>query len=137
MSLGVGKNCKVTLGATKVVGIGNWVLSGVNTDLLDQTQFGDDWKQWAMGQKDGGSVTFEGLLDPADSTGQTVLRNANANNTSITDIRFYVDANSYWIPATTNPLSNVLITAWDIRAEASGLVRCSFTAKICGKLNLL
>lgn len=137
MSFGTGKACKVSLGTTKVNGIGTWVLSGVNTDLLDSSQFGDDWKQWMMGQKDGGQITFDGLFDAADSTGQTVIRNANMNNTSITDIRFYVDANSYWIPATTNPASNVLITAWDVRAEQNGLVRCSFTAKVCGKLNLL
>jgi hypothetical protein len=131
------KNAKVSLGANKVVGIGTWSIGGVDTDLLESSAFGDDWKQWMMGQKDGGTVTFDGLYDPTDSTGQDALRTANQNGTSITDIRFYVNANSYWIPSTTNPLSNALITSWDVKADQSGLVRCSFTAKIAGRLNLV
>ena len=54
MSFRAGKNCKVALGATKIRGMGTVALSGVDTDLLDKTQFGDDWKQWEMGLKDGG-----------------------------------------------------------------------------------
>ena len=59
MSFGAGKNCKVTLGATKVLGMGTVALTGVDTDLLDKTQFGDDWKQWEVGLKDGGELTFK------------------------------------------------------------------------------
>lgn len=137
MALGPGKNCKVTLGATKIVGIGTVALSGVETDLLDKTQFGDDWKQWENGLKDGGELTFSGMYDPADSTGQDVLRTANENDTQITDIRFYVDAASYWIPATTNPASYVQVTAWNVEASKDGMVECSFTCKISGKMELL
>ena len=137
MSFGPGKNCKVTLGSNKVLGMGTVSLSGVATDLLDKTQFEDDWKQWEMGLKDGGELTFNGLYDPADSTGQDVLRAANENNTQVTDIRFYVDANSYWIPKTTGPASYVLITAWDVSASKDGMVECSFTAKISGAMELI
>ena len=137
MSFGAGKNCKVTLGAAKVLGMGTVALSGVDTDLLDKTQFGDDWKQWALGLKDGGELTFNGMYDPADSTGQDVLRAANLNDTEVTDIRFYVDASSYWIPQTTNPYSYVLITAWNVEASKDGMVECSFTCKISGGMELL
>ena len=72
MSFGAGKNCKVTLGANKVLGMGTVALSGVDTDLLDKTEFGDDWKQWEVGLKDGGEFTFNGMYDSADATGQDV-----------------------------------------------------------------
>lgn len=137
MAFGAGKNCKVTLGANKVAGMGVANLTGVSTDLLEETEFGDDWKQWAMGLKDGGELTFNGLYDPADSDGQDVLRSANENNTEVTNIRFYVNANSYWTPKTTGPASYVLITAWDIGADKAGMVECSFTAKISGAMELL
>jgi len=137
MSFGPGKNCKVTLGSDKVLGMGVVSLSGVETDLLDKTQFGDDWKQWENGLKDGGELTFNGMYDPADSTGQDVLRTANENDTQVTDIRFYVDANSYWTPKTTSPASYVLVTGWNVEASKDGMVECSFTCKISGAMELL
>ena len=137
MSFGAGKNCKVTLGANKVLGMGTVALSGVDTDLLDKTEFGDDWKQWEVGLKDGGEFTFNGMYDPADATGQDVLRTANENDTQVTDIRFYVDAASYWIPKTTGPASYVYITQWNVEAAKEGMVECSFTCKISGAMELL
>ena len=137
MAFGAGKNCKVTLGATKVLGMGTVALTGVDTDLLDKTEFGDDWKQWEVGLKDGGELTFNGMYDPADSTGQDVLRTANLNDTQVTDIRFYVDANSYWTPQTTGPASYVYITQWNVEGSKDGMVECSFTCKISGAMELL
>ncbi|MHA1941970.1 MAG: hypothetical protein ACXADW_20065 [Candidatus Hodarchaeales archaeon] len=137
MSFGAGKNCKVTLGSDKVLGIGVASLAGVETDLLEASQFGDNWKQWEVGMKDGGELTFNGLYDPADSTGQDALRTANEDNTQVTDIRFYVNANSYWIPKTTNPASYVYVTAWEVSSDKAGMVECSFTCKISGAMELL
>lgn len=132
-----GKNCKVTVDGNKVAGIGSYTIPGATTELLDDTEFGDDWKQWLLGLKDGGEMTFEGLYDPTDTTGQDVLRDANLNDTQVTNIRFYVNAASYWIPKTTGPASYVLVSAWDVNAEMNGLVRCSFTVKMSGALELL
>jgi len=135
MAIKEGKNCKVSLGANKVLGIGTWNMGGVATDQLDASQFGDQWKQFLLGQKDGGTITFAGLYDSADTTGQDALRDANANDTSITDIRFYVDATSYWIPSTTNPLSFVKVTSFEISAAQNGLVQVSFSCKVSGRMN--
>jgi hypothetical protein len=135
MAIKEGKNCKVSLGANKVLGIGTWNMGGVATDQLDASQFGDQWKQFLLGQKDGGTITFAGLYDSADTTGQDALRDANANDTQITDIRFYVDATSYWIPSTTNPLSFVKVTSFEISAAQNGLVQVSFSCKVSGRMN--
>jgi len=132
-----GKNCKVSLGSSKILGMGNWTMSGVTTDQIEDSEFEDEWKQFKLGLKDGGTATFNGQYDKTDSTGQDALRTANENDTELTDLRFYVDATSYWVPTTTNPASYVKIISWDISADKNGLVQCSFTAKVSGKLELL
>jgi hypothetical protein len=133
----VGKNAKVSFGATtKVTGIGTWDMPGINTDLLESTEFGDEWKQYLAGLKDGGEITFEGLFDPADG-GQEDLRDANLLGSSLTTLRFYVDNTSYFAPTTTNPASSLLITRWSVKADKSGLLTTSFTAKVSGAMELI
>ena len=132
-----GKNCKVSLGANKVLGMGNWTLSGVESDQIEDTEFEDEWKQYKLGMKDGGTVTFNGQYDATDTTGQDVLRTANENDTEITDIRFYVDANSYWTPTTTSPASHVKVISWEINSDKNGLVQATFSCKVSGRLELL
>lgn len=133
----IGRNCKITLGSTKILGMGTWQMSGVNTDLLDKTEFGDTWKQYVLGLLDGGEITFNGLYDPTDSEGQTALRTANEAGTELTDLRFWVDNTSYWAPATTNPTSHLLISQWQVSVDKAGLAQSSFTAKIAGKMQLV
>lgn len=133
-----GKDCQVTDGANKILGMGTWTIGGITSDQLDDTEFGDDWKTYLLGLKDGGEVSFSGYYDPADTTGQDVLRTANANETEMTDIRFYVDNTSYWRPNSTGtPLSHILVTSWDINVDKSGLVQCSFTGKVSGKMDFV
>lgn len=132
-----GKDCKVTIGATKIVGMGAWSINGITADQLEDTAFGDDWKTFVYGMKDGGQVSFNGYYDKTDSTGQDILRTANENETELTDLRFYVDDTSYWRPNSTAPASHIIITAWDISADKANLVQCSFTGKVSGKMELV
>jgi hypothetical protein len=137
MAKSPGKACKVSWGGTtKVVGIGTWDLSGVETDLLEATEMGDDWKTYLAGLKDGGEISFEGLFDPADG-GQADLRTANLNGSELTTLRFYVNATSYYAPKTTNPASHFLITKWTVKADKSSLLTASFTARVSGAIELL
>ena len=150
MATKLGKDCKVALGTASVVGMGTWNLSGITSDSLEDTEFGDQWKTFKFGMKDGGQVTFNGLFDPADTTGQEVLKAANLDNTNITNLRLYVDNTSYyepcqttgyWSPSDTtgNPtvLSHVNITSYDVSADKSGLMQTSFTAKVSGCMVLV
>ena len=137
MGLKIGRLASVRLGATQVLGIGTWEMSGITTDQLESTEFGDAWKTYEYGLKDGGQITFSGLYDPADTTGQNALRTYNEESTQVTSLRLYVDNTSYWIPATTGPASYVVITAYDVKADKSGMMTCSFTAKVSGKMELL
>ena len=137
MSFKKGKNCKVSIGSDKVVGIGTWSISGMTSDMLEDTEFGDAWKTFQFGLKDGGTIAFEGLYDPDDATGQDVLRSALENDDDITTLRLYVDNTSYWTPKTTSPTSKINVTAWDIKADKSGLMAATFSCKISGAMELI
>lgn len=150
MSVKIGKNCKVALGANSVLGMGTWSMGGITTDQLESTEFGDNWKTWEFGLKDAGEITFNGLFDPADTTGQDTLRDANVNNTNITTLRFYVDDSSYFEPCQTSGwltptdstgndtvLSHVNVTSYNVSADKSGLLQASFTCKVSGCMVLV
>jgi hypothetical protein len=133
-----GNNAKVTLAATTVLGMGNWKLNGVTVDLLESTAFGDTAKQFVTGLLDYGSVTFGGLYDVADSTGQTLLASACNNNSKISVIRLYVNNTSYWCPDTTTlATAGVLIQSYSIGFDKSGLGTIEFSAKATGPMKLV
>jgi len=145
MAVIVGKDGKVTLGTTSVVGMGTWTLDGVSVEEFDASAFGDTWKQFEYGMKDGGSVSFNGHYDPTDTTGQVALQMANLHNSHLTNLRLYINNTSYFEPCQTTgwfdpdhttgmptKVSSVTITTFNIGMDKSGLGTTSFTAKVSG-----
>ena len=137
MAAKIGKDCKVTLGSVKILGLGTWSITGVDKDTMEDSEFGDSFKTYLVGMAESGQITFEGYYDPADSTGQAALRTYWEGETNVTSLRLYVDNTSYWTPTTTTPLSHVNITAWEVNSDKSGLMAATFSAKISGKLELI
>ena len=151
MAVKVGHLGKVTLGASTIVAMGTWSMSGITADQMESSAFGDNWKTYEFGMKDGGQISFNGFLDPADSTGQRALQKANIDNTDLTSLRLYVDNTSYYIPNQTagyfapgslstgqsTPASSVNITSYDISMDKSGLATISFTGKVSGVMVLV
>jgi len=146
----VGKDGKVTLGASTVAGMGTWSYDGITTEEFDSSAFGDEWKTFLYGMKDGGSVTFNGHYDPTDVTGQQALQQANLYNSALTSLRLYVDNTSYYTPCASTGyfsptlttgaptvLSSVTITTFNVGLDKSGLGTTSFTAKVSGLLVLV
>ena len=134
MAFKVGNNAKVTLGAATVVGMGNWRLDGITVDLLESTSFGDTAKQYLTGLLDYGTVTFGGLYDPADTTGQLMLLSALTNNSKVTNLRLYVDNTSYWIADLTNDSSaGLILQSVPIGIDKSGLGTIEFSGKLSGE----
>ena len=145
-----GKDCKVTLGANTVVGMGTWSIAGITADQMETSAFNDNWKTFEFGMKDGGTVEFAGLADPADVTGQEVLELANLNNTDITDLYLYVDDTSYYVPNQTTGYfspgsttgndtvaSLVNVVSYSINADKAGMLQVSFTCKVSGSMVLV
>jgi hypothetical protein len=142
---------KVTLGASTIVGMGTWSISGITADQMESSAFDQDWKTYEFGMKDGGQISFNGFLDPADTTGQQALQKANMDNTDLTSLRLYVDNTSYYEPCQSTGyfapgslstgqdtiLSHVNITAYDISMDKAGLATISFTGKVSGVMVLI
>lgn len=150
MSRKVGKDAKVALDTATVSEMGTWSIDGITTDEFDASAFGDEWKEFEYGMKDGGSVSFNGHYDPADTTGQQALQQANLYNSALTNLRLYIDKTSYFEPCQTTgyfspnlttgaptQLSNVKITSLSIGADKSGLETISFTGKVSGCMVLV
>jgi hypothetical protein len=138
MAFAAGTAQKVTLGATTIVGMGNWELTGISVDLLESTAFGDTAKQFMTGLLDYGTVTFGGLYDLADTTGQTILMSALSNNSKIGILRLFVNSVSYWA-ASTGLLAGagLLMQSVSIGADKSGLATVKFTGKCTGPWTLV
>lgn len=133
MAFKAGKDAKVTLGSSTVVGMGNWKLNGITVDLLESTAFGDSAKQFMTGLLDYGTVEFGGLYDPADTTGQAILMSGLQNNSKIGTIRLYVDNTSYWTPnVTAVSAAGMLVQSCPIGTDKGGLATISFTGKCTG-----
>jgi len=140
MSAVMGKDSSVRIGANKILGLGTWAIAGVSSDMLEDTEFGDEYKTYLLGLKDGGTVTFAGYFDPG-CTSQEYLRDANAAGSNLTNLRFYVNepsaaGTSYFEPdsSLSAGASHVNITAWEVSADKGGLVQINFTGKVSGRM---
>jgi len=146
----VGKNCKVALGATKVLGIGSWSMDGQTRAEIDDTEFGDEYAKFKFSVINGGAITFAGNYKKDDVTGQDALDDFFDQATDLTSLRLYVDNTSYYEPCQTTSylrpnntstantkLSYVNITAKPITADKGALMGISFTAKISGQMVLI
>ena len=149
MSRRVGKDAKVALGSATITEMGTWSLNGITTDEFDASAFGDTWKEFEYGMKDGGTVSFNGHYDPDDTTGQQALQQANLYNSALTNLRIYIDNTSYFAPCSVTgyfspnlttgaptQLSNIKITSLDISADKSGIETISFSGKVSGVMVL-
>lgn len=150
MARKVGKDAAVKLGTATVTEMGNWSIDGIVVDEFDASAFGDEWKEYEYGMKDGGTIAFAGHYDPADTTGQQAIQQANLYNSALTNLRLYIDNTSYFEPCQTTgyfspnlttgaptQLSNVRITGLSITADKSGLEAINFTGKVSGVMVLV
>jgi hypothetical protein len=141
---------KVTLGSNKILGIGNWSMDGMSIAEIDDTEFGDESTKYVLGIMDGGSISFAGNHKPGDTTGQLALLTAWDARTELTDLRFYIDETSYYMPcATTGYLhpgkttgantvvSSVLMKGAPVSYDKGGLGSISFSVRVNGNMVLV
>ena len=104
-----GRIASVYLGAAKVAGQGTWSFGGFTREVIEEDSWDLDIKKKHFSVGDAGTLTFSGLYDPDDATGQTLLNSA-CNNSSVlisNILKFYIDAVSYWTNTTGH---SILIT---------------------------
>jgi len=144
----IGIDCKVTLGANTILGLGTWGISGGSYAELDDTDFGDDDMITLRGLRTGGTVTFAGNYKKDDTTGQDAVRDAYWLKADLTDLRFYVDDTSYYTPNSTTAaggglpaetmVSHIKILTEPMPStDKNGLASISFNGKIEGAMRLI
>jgi len=146
----VGKDGKVTIGTSTILGMGTWEIGGASIALLDDTEFGDDYDDVVPGLITGGTVSFSGIYKKDDATGQDALREAFFQGSEITDLRFYVDETSYYAPNATLdettgggglptgvPVSHIVLTSEpSITMDRNDLGKVSFSGRVVGAMYL-
>jgi hypothetical protein len=135
------------MGATAVLGIGNWKYTPGVAAELDDTEFGDTVEKIKLGIRKRGSVSFSGIMKKGDLTGQEALKRALVNATDVTDLRFMEDATSFYAPnqttgyfspsstsANSTQKSWINITSFDIGSDKAGLATISFSGTVSGDM---
>ena len=140
MAAKVGKLASVKYLGSKVAGMGTWSISGLTREILEDTEFTDDVKTFMFGLADGGTIDFNGLYDPADTTQNIFLSLLLAGtvltwSTTAPQLQLFIDSTSYWAVSSGG---TILITkAAAISMDKSGLGQISFSAKVSGTLYLV
>lgn len=122
MSKQAGRELTLSIGATvigQVTGLGR---AGSSRDLIDASAYGDDWKDYVVGQQDGNEVEVTVALDDADA-GQTALKAAYDAGTSSTFSMEHTAASFH----VTFP---ALVTALSRGGDRDGLLEMTATLKI-------
>ena len=126
-----GRLAKVMYGDIRLAGLSTWSMSGFTNPTLDDTEFGDTVQSFVFGgMGDPGTVTFEGLHDPADTTGQASLAAACIAGIELSNLYFYETTTRFWAVAAGG---KILPTKCDsITFEKASLATISFEGKISG-----
>lgn len=132
MAVMVGKNARVTF-ATSALGMGNWSLNQPGPDLLDATQFGDDWKQYKAGVRDGGTVSFAGNFNIA-TTGQVHIISNFTSGVALTtgsSFRLYMSTESSgWGYFKLSSGASLIIQSINVGQDKGGLGSIDVSMKI-------
>lgn len=146
----VGHIGQVKIGSNAVLGMGKWSFTQPEKAKLDDTEFADVQDHNKDGRMGFGSVTFSGLARPGDTTGQQALAAAYAQGTDMTDLRFYIDNTSYYVPSQTsgyldptnssgmgNTPGNINIKSFTVDKDKNGMMNVSFTGELTGFMALV
>ena len=123
-----GRIASVRVGTFKVAGQGTWSYGGFTREIIEEDSWDLDIKKKHFGVGDAGELTFSGLYDIADTTGQDLLNSACLNSSAFThnDLRFYVDNTSYWTVDTGYDIKTSKCHSITMEKSAMGTV--DFTA---------
>lgn len=132
-----GRIARVKLGAAAVAGQGTWTLGGFTREVIEEDSWDLDIKKKYFGVGDAGTITFSGLYDALDATGQNLINSACLNSsafsggvTAVSTLNFYVDNTSYW---TVDTGGHIFITkCQSITMEKSAMGTVDFEGVISG-----
>lgn len=127
---------KVTLGATsKILGAGNYEISGITRKTTDASEFGVDIDIFEFGSADGGTITLSDVsYDPTDPE-QNTLRSCVENGTKLINsvtsgLRLWVNSTSYLTVGTSGSI--LMTNAGKVSADRNGMAKTDFSGKVSG-----
>lgn len=112
----------MSIGATTIGQLTSMAEVGSARDLIDASAYGDDWKDYVLGQQDGTEVACVCAYDPADSS-QYAVETAYEAGTATAFTVEHVDAGASFD-------FDALVTATSFGGDLGGLMQMSFTLKI-------
>ena len=123
-----GRIASVRLGTYKVAGLGTWSYGGFSREVIEEDSWDLDIKKKHFGVGDAGELTYSGLYDASDPTGQDLLNSACLNSSAFTggDLKYYIDNTSYWTVDTGYEMLATKCHAITMEKSAMGTV--DFTA---------
>jgi len=124
---------KIMVGTNVVSEMASWSVSGMETEMLEDTVLGDDIKTYVPGRIDGGTVTVTGQYDPSAeaSNAQNALWTAFTTQTAVAeDMTFYYSATGNFGISTGGEIFVESIT--DFGVDQSGLGTIGFVLRLSG-----
>lgn len=137
-----GRIADVKIGTTTIAGMGTWTLGGFTREVIEEDSWDIDIKKKYFSVGDAGTITFSGLYDTPDATGQALINSACINSSvfsgglsSTSTLNFFIDNTSYW---TVDTGGNILITkCQSITMEKSSMGTVDFEAVVSGGVMVL
>ncbi len=120
-----GRNAKIMKGSTVIAEMGTWNIN-LTPDNIDTSSFGSIWKKSQVGMT-GWEGAASGFLDKTDTSGQVALETAAFAGTLVTDLKFYVDASTYYAPSASSSSAGILIGGYNISHDKAGVATVEFT----------
>jgi len=131
----MGRFASIKIGSALVQNMGRWTLD-IRSDEIDVSCFGTVWGKMMIGMQRW-TATLEGMYDPADTTGQLALQEAEIAATKLTDVRLYINTTSYWCPDVTGETNaGAFISGVSVSHDKAGVASVTFNVVGFGKLIL-
>lgn len=128
MAVKLGRNARIKLDNTTIARMTSFEITH-NSQTIDITSFGDRFSKFASGMLSW-TGTITGHMDLDDASQSTLDTAARAGNT-IANMRFYIDATTWFqCDTATDAEANLIIDSYSFNTDNNSVV--SFTMSVTG-----
>jgi hypothetical protein len=129
-----GRGGKVMYGSVLIANIDTWSMSGFSKPAMKvPTAFGDTGTSLYEDVElaDGGTISFSGNYDPADTNGQVAIAAVCQAGTHLTDLYLYVNTSTLWRVASGGEI--IVTKANAVTLPRSNFGTISFEGQVSGQ----
>ena len=132
---------KITLGATsKVLGAGQYSISGIERRVTDVSEFGVDADIFEFSSAAGGTISISDAALDVDNPEQNTLRTNCESKIKIpysvtSGLRIWINSTSYYTVGTSGHL--LVTRAGSVNADRNGVAKTSFEFQVSGAFMML